>query len=138
MNAELSAQGLAQTTKYSTKILLALDSEQKQISEVIESQQSQEKKFDLLFAQLEKLNLAAKAGIGEGSSREASELVEQFAKELKIDRAEVREALEEMGGVGEELRGIFDALSSLNAQVIRGHLLCSSLLPISLTATDLF
>ena len=77
MNAELSAQGLAQTTKYSTKILLALDSEQKQISEVIESQQSQEKKFDLLFAQLEKLNLAAKAGIGEGSSREASELVDE-------------------------------------------------------------
>jgi hypothetical protein len=43
MNAELSAQGLAQTTKYSTEILLALDSEQKQIAEVIESQRAQEK-----------------------------------------------------------------------------------------------
>jgi hypothetical protein len=134
MNAELSARGLAQTTKYSTEILVALDTEQKQIAEVIESQQSQERKFDLLFEQLEKLNLAAKAGISEGSSREASELVDKFAKELKIDRAEAREALEEMGGVGEELRGVFDALSSLNAQVIC-HMRCSSLLPISLTAT---
>jgi hypothetical protein len=138
MNAELAVQGLVQTTKYSTDILQALDCEQKLVAEVIASQQSQERKLDLLFEELERLNLAAKAGVSEGSSRDASELVDKFAEELKIDRAEVREALEEMGGVGEELRGVFDALSSLNAQVIcRIYMRCSSPLPISLTATAL-
>jgi hypothetical protein len=90
----------------------------------------------MLFEQLEKLNLESKACISEGSSREASELVDNFAKELKIDRAEVTEALEEMGGVGKELRGIFDALSSLNAEVNGGNPFRSSLFPISLTATS--
>ena len=120
MNAYLSANGLAQTAQYGKEILLALNSEEKQIAEVIASQQAQEAKFNLLFEQLEKLDGTMTAGASEALSQDAAAaLVGQFASELKIDRSEVREALEEMqGSVGKELGGVLDALSSLDAQVI--------------------
>jgi hypothetical protein len=115
----LSAQGLQQTSKYSNKILDALDSEVVVLEEVIASQHAQQKKLDLLFEELEKLNQATKAGgANEASREEASVLVDQFAKELEIDRAEVRGALEEMElHVGTELGSMLDALGSLSAQV---------------------
>jgi hypothetical protein len=118
MNFLLSAQGLDQTEKYSLEILAALDGEEKKIDEVIASQRAQEEKLDSLFGQLEKLELSVKGGVSEASKRETKELVGLFAAELKIDRAEVREALEEMSNVGEEFGGIIDALGSLGVQVI--------------------
>jgi hypothetical protein len=121
MNAYLSANGLAQTAQYGKEILLALNSEEKQIAEVIASQQAQEAKFNLLFEQLENLDVTMKAGVSEALSQDTAALVRQFALELKIDRSEVREALEEIqGSVGKELGGVLDALSSLDAQVIGG------------------
>jgi hypothetical protein len=126
MNYLLSAEGLEQTSKYSNEILEALDSEKKQLVEVIASQHAQEEKFNLLFEELEKLNQAAKVGVNEASREEASALVDQFAKELEIDRAEVHGALEEMDfHVGTELGSIFDALSSLGAQVSDLCVLCT-------------
>jgi hypothetical protein len=118
MNYLLSAEGLEQTSKYSNEILEALDSEKKQLVEVIASQHAQEEKFNLLFGKLEKLNQAAKVGVNEASREEVSALVDQFAEELEIDRAEVRGALEEMElHVGTELGSMLDALGSLSAQV---------------------
>jgi hypothetical protein len=128
MNVDLSAHGLDQTAQYSNEILLALDSEVKQIAEVIAAQQAQEKKFDLLFEQLEKLNVTANTGGSEATSREAVALVGQFASALEIDRAEVREALKEMSTVGKELGGIFDTLHTLDAQVIS---CCSPFIPLA-------
>jgi hypothetical protein len=121
MNAYLSAHGLDQTAQYGKEILLALNSEEKQIAEVIAYQQAQEVKFNLLFEQLENLDVTMKAGVSEALSQDTAALVRQFALELKIDRSEVREALEEIqGSVGKELGGVLDALSSLDAQVIGG------------------
>jgi hypothetical protein len=114
--------------KHSNKILAALESEEKQIWEVIASQQAQEKKFNALFEQLGKLEQAVSVGGSDTSTQEAQELVRQFATELNIERSEVREAVEEMSSVGAELGGIIDALSGLDAQVMRlAVLLCSQL-----------
>ena len=88
MNAYLSAHGLDQTAQYGKEILLALNSEEKQIAEVIASQQAQEAKFNLLFEHLEKLDVTMTAGVSGALSQDAAALVGQFASELKIARSE--------------------------------------------------
>ena len=113
LNAEVSAQHMKLTTESTEKILCELTGQSLTMEDVRMEQQRQAQQFDKLFDELRRLETGLRDDAEDAPAlkQQAQELVEKMAEELEVKRSEVKVALDEIYGIGDQLNSVFESLS---------------------------